>query len=182
MVLYIATVFFFYTARHPVCRAIRATARIVSNCLRFAAKWTMKSAEALRKRNQGVIAELGAQETEHQIEREFSRIESIATQDLANYPELHRKLSDQIARINADYQECGEAPPPLPEWAEAVTAIAGAKPSQDSMVAKVLGEIHKTITASQKKAEKAYIKSSAERHKILTTLMPFWMPSVRRKI
>ncbi|MBW2637700.1 MAG: hypothetical protein JRC86_09305 [Deltaproteobacteria bacterium] len=173
-VLYVVTVFLFYTARQPACKAIHATAHVMSNGLRFAANWTMESAEALRKRNQTVIIEQGAQETEHQIEREFTRIESIVTQDLSKYPELHRKLSDQIAKIDADYQECGETPPPPPGWTEAVAAIANVKQSQDAMVAKVLGEIHKTLAGSQKKAGNAYIKSSAERHKILKTLMPFW--------
>lgn len=174
IVFYVLSVFLLYTGRQPARRAIRATMRILSNGLRLGSHWTMKSAEAVRKRNQAVVLEHGAQESEHQIEREFRRIESAVSQDLGNYPELHRKLSDQIARINADYQDCGESPPPPPGWTEAVAAIANVAPTHDSMAAKVLAEIHKHLVSSQKKAEKLYMESSAKRHKILETLRPFW--------
>ena len=85
-----------------------------------------------------------------------------------------QKLLDEITRIEEDYKKCGEVPPPPPEWAEAVTAMANVKTGGSEIVQRMLEEIKSSITKIHDKAIGEYRRSYESRHKILEGFMPFW--------
>ena len=97
--------------------------------------------------------------------------------DIGTYPELHRKLSDNNEKIEADYQASIETPPPPPEWVKAVDTLSKIKAGSDPMVAKMLGDIKGTIEKAQTKATDEYRKATRERLSALKALMPEWRKS-----
>ncbi len=83
-------------------------------------------------------------------------------------------MADQISRIDEDYRQSTESPPPLPQWTAAVEAIGKLAPSGDPIVARLLGDIHESLLAAHKKAMQEYRKQSLERHRLLGRMLPCW--------
>jgi len=136
----------------------------------------MQSAQTLKQRNREVLLELGKENIERQLEREFYRINKVVERDLGTYPELQRIISEQITKIEEDYGKSGEVPPPSPEWVEAVQAIAelAERKGGDRLGGNVLEEIHKSTQKQQKLAMETYRKEISERHRLLHELRPYW--------
>ena len=136
----------------------------------------MQSAQILKQRNQEVLLELGKENIERQLERDFYRINKVVERDLGTYPELQRIINEQITKIEEDYGKSGEVPPPSPEWVEAVQAIAelAERKGGDRLGNNVLEEIHKSTQRQQKLAMETYRKEISTRHRLLHELRPYW--------
>jgi hypothetical protein len=163
-----------YLGRSAAHRAIRAFGSALKNALGSVSTAVMSAHGRLVARNREVLLEMGRESTERVIEREFQRVHQTVARDLSGYPALHRRLADQITRIDEDYREATEVPPSPPEWTRAVEAIAAIPSSGDPLVARILGDISKTLTSSHKEAIQAYRKASEQRHGLLRKMLPFW--------
>jgi hypothetical protein len=163
-----------YLGRSAAHRAIRAFGSALRNALGSVSTAVMSAHGRLVARNREVLLEMGRESTERVIEREFQRVHQTVARDLSGYPALHRRLADQITRIDEDYREATEVPPSPPEWTRAVEAIAAIPSSGDPLVARILGDISKTLTNSHKEAIQAYRKASEQRHGLLRKMLPFW--------
>ena len=163
-----------YLARGPAHAAIRTLSALFSDGLRGLATALMGGHERLTVRNREILLAQGLEATERNIEREFQRVSTVVEGDLSGYPDLHRKLSDQIARIDDDYRESTDAPPSPPEWIRAVETIASIPTQGDPFVGRVLGDIHKTLQEGHKGAMRDYREASKERHHLLKKMLPFW--------
>lgn len=166
-----------YFARNPVHTALAALGRTIRNAMRLAARSVKMGANRLKERNEEVLLESGKKAIEVAIEREFERIEKVVERDIGTYPELHRKLSDNNEKIETDYQNSIETPPPPPEWVKAVDTLSKIKAGTDPMVTKMLGDIKGTIEKAQNKATDEYRKATRERLSALKALMPIWRKS-----
>ena len=132
-----------YFARNPAHRAIQAFSRVMHNAMRMSANSVMRAEKLLEQRNREVLLATGREASERIIEREFHRIDATVRRDLADYPTLHRKLTEEITQIDEDYQESTEVPPAPPGWVKAVEAIAKIPVTKgDPSVANVLEDIH----------------------------------------
>jgi hypothetical protein len=130
--------------------------------------------QKLVQRNKEVLLTAGIESVERLIEREFHRVDAVVKRDLSGYPTLHRALSDQTTRIDEDYRESSESPPPPPGWVSAVEAVANLPSQGDGTVANILNEIHKTTVSQYKSAMEEHRKAVAERHGLLKKMMPYW--------
>jgi hypothetical protein len=163
-----------YLGRSAAHNALRAFAEMVHNGLKIGARSVMSAHERLVQRNREVLLEMGRESTERMIEREFQRVNAVVVRDLSSYPALHRKIADQITRIDEDYREATEVPPSPPEWTRVVESLATVPPQGDPLVARILGDIAKTLSGAHKKAMGEYRKASGERHRLLRKMLPFW--------
>ncbi len=163
-----------YLARRQAHESIRAFCRVVRNSMRIAAKSVMRGEAQLRERNREVLLAEGMELVEREVEREFQRVALVIERDLQGYPALNRKLSEQIAHIDQDYQDSSEVPPTPPVWINAVEAVAKIQDKGGRMVGEILSDIHKTIIKMQKKAGEDYWAATRKRHKILSAMMPYW--------
>ncbi len=164
-----------YLARSHAHRTISALARVVHNAMRLSARAVTGAEQRLQQRNREVLLEQGREATERQIEREFERIDATVRRDLAEYPALHRHLSEEILKIDEDYNASIEVPPAPPGWVKAVEAVAKIPASKgDPMVGRVLEDIHQSLNKASIKAIEEYRKESHERHRILNRMMPHW--------
>lgn len=169
----VVLVILLYLARTPAHKAIYSLSRVIRNAFRLMSKSVLLAEERLVQRNKEVLLTAGMESVERLIEREFYRVNAVVKRDLSGYPSLHQALSDQTTRIDEDYRESSEIPPPPPGWVNAVEAVANL-PSQDSTVANILNEIHKTTMSQYKSAMEEYRKSVAVRHTLLKKMMPYW--------
>jgi hypothetical protein len=161
-----------YLARRTAHQAIHDAMAAVSRGLRLAAQAVTNGQLKLAGRNRDVLLAAGREAKERAIEREFTRVAESVRKDLANYPTLHRSLSESITRIDEDHRNAVEVPPAVPGWVEAVEVIA--KIDTRSAGSEILGQIHKTLEKSNEEALDAYRKASGERHVLLRRMMPEW--------
>ena len=170
-----ASMVFMFIAREPMHKMIQALSDATAGGLRKLAIWTSKTAEAMREKDRKVLLESGVAKIQGEILQEFAKIESANTKSLAGYPELQLKLDKNITRLIADYEECGQVTPNAPGWSEVIESIARAQgTTSDRIIEKMLGEIHKSAVADEKKALTEYRNVAAKRHKILGAMAPVW--------
>ena len=94
-----------YLARNPAHKAIRSASVLLRNAMRVTARSVHEAERRLLARNREVLMAAGKESAERLLEREFHRVNAVLTRDLSAYPNLHRKLSDQITKIDEDYQQ-----------------------------------------------------------------------------
>ncbi|MDH5179751.1 MAG: hypothetical protein OEZ39_13795 [Gammaproteobacteria bacterium] len=163
-----------YLARTPAHMAIQALCRVIHNAMRLTARAVMRGEKKLAERNREVLAAQGRDAVERIIEREFERVDATVRRDLAEYPALHRELSEEITRIDEDYKQSTEVPPAPPGWIKAVEAVANIPAKDDPMVGGILDDIHSSLVKANNTAVEEYRKSSHKRHMYLKDMMPHW--------
>ena len=174
LVLFLIALPFLYAARAPVHGLLRGVVRAVAQPLRLAARWFFTAAQEMRRRNEVVLLAHGREEITQAIQREFERVTAIVRRDLQGYPALQRRLIDELTHIEEDYRQCGEVPPPPPEWIKAVEVIAKIKQTGDGVTHKILEDISESIEQIYEQVLSEYRNSYAQRHKILEGFQPFW--------
>jgi hypothetical protein len=175
LALWLLSQLFCWAARAPVHRAFRSLGRVLAGAFRIIARWCRSVSVSVAKRDREMVLEMGKGDAESKVAREFHRVEVSFSKELSRYPEMHRKMDDLIARLDADYKECGSAAPTPPGWAEATAAVAKMPAtSGDNVVKKVLEEIHDTAKSGEKKALQEYRTATAKRHRILGSMAPMW--------
>ena len=163
-----------YFARKPFHRAVGSIGRLIHSTMRLTAASVLSAERKLVSRNREVLMAAGLENAERLVEREFDRINSAVVRDLEGYPNLQRQLSELTTRLDEDYSKSDSVSPSLPNWIPIIESIANIKHSGDSMVAKMLEEINRTLTEQHKTALEHYRKSNASRHSILNKMRPAW--------
>jgi hypothetical protein len=179
VLLVVAAVVVLYMARGYAHRLILSAARAFHGAMRLASKAVLSGVQGLKRRNREVLLAAGAEQLERQIEREFQRIGSVVTKDLEPYPALHRSMSDLITSIDEDYRKSTETPLDPPDWLDAVRSVAAIPAKDESLVARMLQEIKKTLESEHEKSTQLFRKTSAERHGLLKRMMPYWRQMAR---
>jgi len=165
-----------YFSRHGFYRTFRKSAFLLASSLRLQSRTLVSLVGQMKSRNRDVLLEMGQIQEERNIEREFYRVNNIVDRDLSGYPELQKTISDQITKIEEDYQQTGEAPPPSPDWVEAVAAISHLEEAHkgNPVIGKILTDLHSSVLAEHKKSLAVYRESVAKRHRLLNVMMPHW--------
>jgi hypothetical protein len=171
-ILLILLVAALYLARDTAHQAIHAAAAALARGLRLASHSVTHAKERLAARNREVLLAAGREAKERIVEREFARVGDTVRKDLAGYPDMHRRLSVAIQRIEEDQQKAVEVPPEVPGWAEAVKVVADLDARNAG--AEILADIHKSMVRAHAEAMDDYRKASGERHGLLRRMMPDW--------
>src|SRR5215475_9962514 len=106
--LFILLIAALYFARDTAHQAIQTAAGALARGLRVAAHAVTRGQERLRARNREVLLAAGREAKERVVEREFVRVADAVRKDLAGYPEMHRRLSESILRIEEDQRQAVE--------------------------------------------------------------------------
>jgi len=172
VILLILLVAALYFARDTAHQAIQAAASALAQGLRVASHSVAHAQAHLAARNREVLRAAGREAKERIVEREFTRIADTVRKDLAGYPDMHRRLSEAIRRIEEDHEKAVEVPPEAPGWAQAVTVVANL--DAHNAGAEILSDIHKSMVKAHAEAMDDYRKASSERHSLLRRMMPDW--------
>lgn len=174
MIWFVLLAVLLYIARDPAHQAIRSLSRVIHNGMRISACAVARSEQWMVQRNKDVLLAQGREASERIIEREFERIDATLRRDLAEYPALHRRLSEEVTLLDEDYQASIDVPPAPPGWVKAVDAVAKIPAKGDPVVSNILEDIHASLEKASDDAMDQCRKSSRERHKILKGMMPHW--------
>ena len=174
LIWFVALTVLLYIARTPAHYAISSFSRVLHSALRLSARSIMLAEKRLAVRNREVLLGHGREAAERIIEREIERMDATIRRDLSEYPSLHRKVSEVLAAVEAEYKESAEVPPSPLSWTKAVEAVAKIPAKSDPMVIDILEEINKSMQKAHERALIEYRKSSATRHNLLKGLMPHW--------
>jgi hypothetical protein len=161
-----------YLARFPFHRAMASFCRIVYNAMRLTSASVKLIEKRLQIRNREVLISAGLEFAERKVEHEFDRISTVVQRDLAGYPRTQRQISDDLKKLEEDYQTCTEIPQTLPDWVSIIDAIANIKPTGDRMVVNMLEQIHRTLEEQHKAAVDEHRRNVAKRHGTLSKMMP----------
>lgn len=181
MIWFVLLALVLYIAREPAHKAINSLSHVLHNALRLSAKSVLRGEQWMLQRNKEVLLAQGREAAERMIEREFDRIEATVRRDLAEYPALHRQLSEEITKLDEDYQESIEVPPTPPGWVKAVEAVAKIPAKSDPVVGNILEDIHTSLEKASVDAMTEFRKTSRERHRILKGMMQHWR-SVKKNL
>jgi hypothetical protein len=171
-ILLILLVAALYLARDTAHQAIQAAAAALAHGLRVASHSVIHGQARLAARNREVLLAAGREAKERVVEREFTRIADTVRKDLSGYPDMHRRLSEAIRRIEEDQEKAVEVPPEVPGWAQAVEVVANL--DAHNAGAEILSDIHKSMLKAHAEAMNDYRKASSERHSLLRRMMPDW--------
>ena len=172
LILLLLLVAALYFARDTAHQAIQAAAGALAQGLRVASHSVTRGQQRLAARNREVLLAAGREAKERVVEREFVRVADTVRKDLAGYPEMHRRLSEAIQRIEEDQQQAVEVPPEAPGWAQAVKVVAELDARNAGV--EILSDIHKSMVKAHAEAMNDYRKASSERHALLRRMMPDW--------
>lgn len=163
-----------YCGRNQAHQVFRSTGRSVRAFTRLFSKAIARMEQQLVDRNRDILLAAGAENLERTIEREFVRVNKVVSRDLANYPALHRQISDTIENIEKDFQHSTDSPPLPPAWLDAVESIAAIPRNGDPAVNKILKNIHSTVESAYIETKREFQKSTMQRHKLLGGMQPMW--------
>ena len=163
-----------YLARSPFHKALKAVGNIIYRAMRTLAAATVSLDGKLAERNRRVLLAVGRAHTQRLLIREFKRIHSMVVKNVEGYPKIQRQLSDIIARLETDFANSLDAPPTLPEWIPVIKTIADVDHREDTLMGKMLQEIHQSLKEQHKSAAETYRQTTARRHRILAKWMPLW--------
>ncbi len=164
-----------YLARTPAHRTIQAFGSMVEEGLRLAARSVLLGEERLRTRNREVMLAMGAQSAEHEIEREFQRIETAVRRDIGACPALQRKLQEEIGGLDEVYSSSTEPEPPsLQGWGDAASSVSKLPSVQPQVVSEILEDINASLERSHRESLREYRKAVSERNETLKKMMPHW--------
>jgi hypothetical protein len=161
-----------YLARIAFRRTMTSFCRIVYNTMRLTSASVKLAEKRLQIRNREVLMSAGLEFAERKVEHELDRISTLVQRDLEGYPRIQRKISDDLKKLEEDYQKCSETPQTLPDWVKIIDAIANIKPTGDRMVVNMLEKIHRTLEEQHKAALKEHRRNIAKRHATLSKMMP----------
>jgi hypothetical protein len=163
-----------YLARKPFHRCMTSFSLIIRNSLRLFAASVKLAEKRLNDRNRDVLLSAGRQHAERCVEREFERISTAVERNLEGYPQLQRRLNENLVKLDEDYRNSVEIPQTLPDWIKVIKAIASIRPGTDPIVGNMLEDIHQTISEQHEKALEQHRMEASKRHAILNKMLPLW--------
>jgi hypothetical protein len=163
-----------YSARRPIHESIGALARVIYHAMRLASASVTLTRQRLEARNREVLLAAGSDQAERRVEREFDRIASVVERNMDAYPQIQRQIRETLSKLENDYRRTADIPPALSDWVKVIDAIAAIQPAGDPMVANILEDIHNTLKEQHKAALESQRKAVADRHGILTRMVPQW--------
>lgn len=163
-----------YLGRQQIHQVIGSSFRAIVHTLKLWSYTLRKVEMSLSARNKQILLAIGEAEAQKNIEREFTRINSIVQRDLSHYPALHRQIKEVIDHVESDYQRSADAVPLPPVWGEVISTISALSGNGDPTVSTLLNNIKLSIDEAHQQTMHAYQSNGAKRHKILADMQPDW--------
>lgn len=169
-----------YLARQRIHALLRTASYLLVRQLQRTARRLTAGAASMRQRNRSYLLALGREQAKRSLGREFNRIAIGVERDLAAFPVLYRRMSEQIARIDQDYRDSTETPPQPPQWLEAITTISRGPGREDPAIQRILEEMSVTLDRAAHQALLEYRAAHRRRHRLLARMRPYWRMVERR--
>lgn len=163
-----------YFARTPAHALLQALGNGLHQGFIFLSRAFNQLAHKLNLRNREVLLGVAKADSERRIEREHERVQNYIKRDLAGYPELQRRITEIVEKIEVSYHESTENPPLPPAWGDIVKTMADLPSHGDPAISKILKAIKASVEEAHKETLKTYQANNAKRHKVLASMQPDW--------
>lgn len=163
-----------YFARTPAHALLQTLGNGIYQGFVFLSRAFNQLAHKLNLRNREVLLAVAKAESERRIEREHERVHNYIERDLAGYPEMQRRITEIVEKLEVSYQDSTDNPPLPPAWGDIVKTIADLPSHGDPAIAKVLKAIKISVEDAHKETLKTYQINNAKRHKVLAQMQPEW--------
>ncbi len=163
-----------YFGRTPAHHLLLALGHGLRQGLRLTSRALGQLEQRQTQRNRDVLLAAARNDSERRIEREFARIQTLVSRELAGYPGLQRQISSAIDNVETRCRDAAEQAPLPPAWSDVVQMIAALPSHGDPAVAKILTTIKEAVEETHRETLKAWQHSSASRHKLLAGMQPQW--------
>jgi hypothetical protein len=170
----IVSILALYLARAPAHDLIDRLCQVLADILRLGSAALLTLSRRIAVRNRQILRSTAEDESARSIERQFRRIGDRLDRDLGGYPPLHRALSEQVSRIDADHRQAADTPPVPPAWLAAIRAVATVDANGDPAVAAILRDMHGTLEASCHNALLEYRIANRRRYRGLRRMQPYF--------
>lgn len=169
-----------YLARSRAHALIQVSSRTLVRQLRHLARRLIAAGAFIRRRNRDYLRALARNQADRSLDHEFRQVALGVERDLATFPILYRRLSEQIARVEQDYRESVETPPRPPEWLEAMSALTRGPGRNDPAVQRILEDLNNTLDRAAHQALLEYRTAHRQRHRLLARMQTYWRMMERR--
>lgn len=163
-----------YFARTPAHALLQALGNGLYQGFIFLSRAFSQLAHKLNLRNREVLLAVAKADSERRIEREHARVQSYIERDLAGYPEMQRRITEIVEKLEVSYQDSTDNPPLPPAWGDIVKTMADLPSHGDPAIAKILKAIKASVEEAHKETLKTYQANNAKRHKVLAQMQPDW--------
>jgi hypothetical protein len=174
LVLWVLSVLFLWAAREPMLELLRGLAQGLEGMLGATGRWLRSAAARIETSSREALRGAAELEFASRVERELQRIDASFSGKVGQYADLHRRVDALLQRLDADYQNCGDSPPQVPGWVQAVEAVSAIPTASDPHVQKVLEGIAQSLSEAEKRALDSYRTESARRHRLLGKMRGDW--------
>src|SRR5690554_6538979 len=100
-----------YFARTPAHALLQALGNGLYQGFIFLSRAFSQLAHKLNLRNREVLLAVAKADSERRIEREHARVQSYIERDLAGYPEMQRRITEIVEKLEVSYQDSTDNPP-----------------------------------------------------------------------
>ncbi|MDN5849000.1 MAG: hypothetical protein L0H63_05085 [Nitrococcus sp.] len=163
-----------YLARNQVHTLIQATSYLLVRQLRHLSRRLIAAGALVRRANRSYLLALAREQASRSLNHEFHRVALGVERDLASFPVLYQRLSEQIARVDQDYRESADPPPRPPQWLEAIASLTRGPGRDDPAVQRVLEDLNNTLDRAAHQALLEYRAAHRRRYRLLARMRSHW--------
>ena len=163
-----------YVARIPAHNAINNLISGLYGALRLMARSLSSTSHDMRQRNREVLLNLGREQSERELQKQFHEISAFVQRDLGGYPKIQQDIREHIIAIQQDYDASQLTPVALPEWTQAAESVAKLKSSNVDASSHLLSQIHETAERQHRDNLKSFSETNSKRNKLLQRILPHW--------
>ncbi len=169
-----------YLARKHAQPLIQTICHLLVRQLRHLARRLVAAGTFVRRRNRNYLLTLARDQATQSLDREFHRIALGVERELATFPSLSQRLSEQITRVEQDYRESATPSPRPPEWLEAVATLTRGSGHNDPAIQRILEDLNNTLDRAAHQALLEYRAAQHRRHRLLARMQTYWRMVERR--
>ncbi|MCO6440376.1 MAG: hypothetical protein J5I81_04670 [Nitrococcus mobilis] len=163
-----------YLARKHAQALIQTTCHLLARQLRQLARRLMAAGTFVRRRNRSYLLTLARDRVKRSLDREFRRVALGIERELATFPSLSQRLSEQITRVEQDYRESVTPSPRPPEWLEAAASLTRGSGHNDPAMQRILEDLNNTLERAAHQALLEYRAAQHRRHRLLARMQSYW--------
>ncbi|MDN5869603.1 MAG: hypothetical protein L0H73_02605 [Nitrococcus sp.] len=163
-----------YLARNQAHTLIQVSSRLLIRQLRHVSRRLIAAAALVRRANRSYLLALARERASRSLNYEFHGVALGVERDLATFPALYQRLSEQIARVDQDYRESADPPPRPPEWLEAIASLTRGPERSDPAVQRVLEDLNNTLDRAAHQALLEYRAAHRRRYRLLARMPSHW--------
>ncbi|MEX0730028.1 MAG: hypothetical protein WED00_14850 [Aquisalimonadaceae bacterium] len=163
-----------YLARGPVHRLLLSVFRALRHLMRMLSLYADGASRRLRDWTNDVAVAQARAAAVRQVQWDYDRLAIRVERELADTPDLRRRLGEQLIDIEADFRRSAEPPAEPPAWGQITDTVGRLAEDRTGQVARTLEDIRDAMAQYRADARDAQRRASYRRYLLLHRTRPRW--------